>query len=584
MTNASPTPFSLTVLQTKGAIRIERKCGATLTIGSASTCDVVLADPDVAAHHATIKWNDGRYVLVREENPLLVNGLRTRVHSLAPHDLIVIGKNALAFQAETTNPSPRLTEPLDRLRTFMLAILGGDTAEALSKRLLEDALALTSAQRGTLVGFEQDGQPYCLFSCAVDVADDEALYSRTLIERCRTTLQAVVVYPHEAHSTAGAPSLAGIGARAAIPITDGTRLWGVLYLAAKTERALDSGAIELMSLYATQAVSFLRAEKRAEGLEAKLCDLGQSEDDTSSLIGASPPILALRKSVRRLAPSDVSILIRGETGTGKELVARELHRQSPRSEGPFVAVNCGAIASELFASELFGHVKGAFTQAARNRQGYIMAADGGTLFFDEIGDMPIPQQVALLRVLQERIVVPVGAETGAPVNVRILAASNLDFEEGVRTGRFRQDLYFRLAGVTLELPPLRSRGGDVLLLAHRFLDAATRAEKKVGLSFSEGALSAMTRAAWAGNVRQLEAVVHRAVLLAEDKVITQVDLGLDDGHAPDGPVVQPLIVARDVYLKRYVQDAVARFDGNRTAAADALLVSVRTVFKYLEEV
>ncbi len=570
----------------QGALRTERKCGSAITIGSATTCDVVLVDADVAAHHATIKWSDGSYVLVRQENPLLVNGLRTRVHALLPHDLIVIGKNALAFQTEESRAPQALTDPLTRLRAFMLAILSGDSAEALSKRLLDDALALTSAQRGTLVGFEHDGQPYCLFSCAVGLANDEALFSRTLIERCRTTLAPVVLHPHDAQSLAKAPSLAGTAARAiaALPITDGSRLWGVLYLAAKHEDALDNAALELMSLYATQAVSFLRAEKRAKVLEEKLCELGQSEDETSSLIGASASMLELRKSVRKVAASDISVLIRGETGTGKELLARELHRQSPRSSRPFVAVNCGAIAKELFASELFGHVKGAFTQADRNRQGYIKAADGGTLFLDEVGDMPLPQQVALLRVLQERVVVPVGAEVGSSVNVRILAASNLDFDEGVRTGRFRQDLYFRLAGVTLDLPPLRNRGGDILLLAHRFLDTASRTEKKSGLSFSEPALHAMACATWPGNVRELEASVRRAVLLAESKVIAPADLGLTGDRVQSEPVVKPLVVARDAFLKRYVQEAVAQFDGNRTAAAEALLVSVRTVFKYLEEV
>ncbi|MES2260735.1 MAG: sigma 54-interacting transcriptional regulator [Pseudomonadota bacterium] len=241
---------------------------------------------------------------------------------------------------------------------------------------------------------------------------------------------------------------------------------------------------------------------------------GGDERWRAEIISRSQIMAELLAEARLVAASDASVLIRGDSGTGKELLARAIHRASRRAQAPFVAVNCGAIPEPLLESELFGHVKGAYTGAAGNREGLLQAADGGTLFLDEIGDMPLLLQVKLLRVLQERVVRQLGSDQGRPVDVRILSATHRDLDAAMLEGQFREDLYYRLNVITLTLPPLSERREDVALLATRFLQAlAAKYGKQVG-GFAPGALEALTRAAWPGNVRQLYNVVEHVCALA----------------------------------------------------------------------
>jgi DNA-binding NtrC family response regulator len=381
---------------------------------------------------------------------------------------------------------------------------------------------------------------------------------------------------------AHAPSLQRGPTRAVLcaPIRSAGVLIGALYASGPT---FDAQALELLSLYAGQAVSLLAAAERDRALVARLAEAKGEAPSTTSLIGSSPAMRALDATLRKIATRDIPVLVGGETGTGKELVARELHRRSPRAKGPFVPVHCGAIPAELVGSELFGHVRGAFTSAQNDRLGFIRAAEGGTLFLDEIGEMPLAQQVALLRVLQDRKVVPVGGERAFPVDFRLVAATNRDLEREVAAGRFRQDLYFRVAGVTVVLPPLRDREGDAALLASHFLAAHRAALGRPDVRLSAAALTAIRLARWEGNVRELEAAVRKAIVLCDDETITPADLGL--AAPPSSPdAILPLSLVRDEYSKKYVREVVERLGGNRTAAAEALMVSVRTVFKYLEEV
>jgi len=234
----------------------------------------------------------------------------------------------------------------------------------------------------------------------------------------------------------------------------------------------------------------------------------------SELISRSAQMAELLAEARLVAASDASILIRGASGTGKELLARAVHRASHRAKGPFIAVNCGAIPEQLLESELFGHVKGAFTGAIGNRDGLFQAADGGTLFLDEIGDMPLPLQVKLLRVLQERAVRQVGANTTRPVDVRILSATHRDLDLAMQEGHFREDLYYRLNVVALSLPPLSERRDDIALLANHFLHKLADKYAKPLNGFAPDALAAMVTAPWPGNVRQLFNVVEQVCALA----------------------------------------------------------------------
>ncbi|MEY2745346.1 MAG: sigma54-dependent response regulator, CbrB [Planctomycetota bacterium] len=242
------------------------------------------------------------------------------------------------------------------------------------------------------------------------------------------------------------------------------------------------------------------------------------------MVGDSAPMRALHELVAKVGPSDVSALVMGETGTGKELVARALHDQSRRAKKPFLAENCAAVPENLLESELFGHVRGSFTGAVADRQGHFVAANGGTVFLDEIGDMPLSMQAKLLRVLQEGEVRPVGSNKVQKVDVRVVAATNKDLPAMCRAGTFREDLYFRLNVVTLRLPPLRERKGDVAHLARFFL-ARCNAESGRATRLSDAALAALEAWRWPGNVRELENVIRRASVFAGEEILP-ADLGL----------------------------------------------------------
>ncbi|OAI86426.1 MULTISPECIES: sigma-54 interaction domain-containing protein [Pseudomonas] len=239
-----------------------------------------------------------------------------------------------------------------------------------------------------------------------------------------------------------------------------------------------------------------------------------------------PRSQALLAHLQQVAPSEASVLIIGATGTGKELVARHIHNLSGRRNGPFVAVNCGAFAESLVEAELFGHEKGAFTGALAAKAGWFEEADGGTLFLDEIGDLPIPIQVKLLRVLQEREVVRLGSRKSIPINVRVLAATNVQLEKAINAGHFREDLYYRLNVVSLQLHPLRERPGDILPLARHFIAEYSRRLGYAEVSLSEEARQRLASYDWPGNIRELENVIHHTLLLCRDQVIRAEDLHL----------------------------------------------------------
>jgi transcriptional regulator with PAS, ATPase and Fis domain len=247
------------------------------------------------------------------------------------------------------------------------------------------------------------------------------------------------------------------------------------------------------------------------------------DEEWQGLVGVCPAMLAVRKLIARFAPTSASVLITGESGTGKEKVALALHALSRRKDQPLVAENCAAIPDTLLESVLFGHVKGAFTGAVRDHPGHFAAADGGTLFLDEIGDMKLPMQVKLLRALQEGEVRPVGGSKAKKVDVRVIAATNHDLENAVKQGRFREDLYFRLNVLRLPLPPLRERGDDVVVLARRFLAAAS-ARSGRPLRLSAAAEAAIRGARWPGNVRQLQNEMQRLSALCEGSEVGVADL------------------------------------------------------------
>jgi len=288
------------------------------------------------------------------------------------------------------------------------------------------------------------------------------------------------------------------------------------------------------------------------------------------LIGDSEPIRKVYALIQRVAPTDATVLTVGENGTGKELVAHAIHEASARKGGPFVPINCGAIPENLLESELFGHERGAFTDAHRTREGRVELAAGGTLFLDEIGDLPAPLQVKLLRFLQDRTVERIGGREATKVDARVVAATNRDLKAAMAAGRFREDLYYRLSVVTITVPPLRERGEDIRLLADYFFDFYTRHHQRRLKGFTQSALRSIQNHAWPGNVRELENRVQRAVILAQDAYLRPEDLELESDDAPSPRTLQSV---RDDVERRAIEEAMSRNAGNVSRAARDLGVS-----------
>jgi len=297
----------------------------------------------------------------------------------------------------------------------------------------------------------------------------------------------------------------------------------------------------------------------------------QSSRATDGLVFGSEKMFQIAQVLDRVGPMDVSVLLIGETGTGKEVLARALHRLSPRGSQAFIAINCASIPENLLESELFGHEKGAFTGAVKRTHGKFEMADNGTLFLDEIGDMPLPLQAKLLRFLQERRLERVGGRESITVNVRLVTATNQKLEKLIAEGRFREDLYYRINDVRLDLPALRDRDGDPVLLAQYFLNGFNKTYSKHITGFTEDALAALSSHAWPGNVRELENKVKRAVIMAENKRITAQDLDLGDIKLGDRDLNLRKEVAR--VEKRLAAEALALSDGNISKAAKLLGVS-----------
>jgi transcriptional regulator with PAS, ATPase and Fis domain len=298
------------------------------------------------------------------------------------------------------------------------------------------------------------------------------------------------------------------------------------------------------------------------------------------IVGTSPPMQEVFRKVEKIAQTDISVLVTGETGTGKELIAREIHNRSPRAKGPFVTINCGAIPENLLESELFGHVKGAFTGAVANKQGKFQQASGGTLFLDEIGEMPLNLQVKLLRAIQEKVVIKVGDTRPEPVDIRILAATNRDLEEEIKGERFREDLFYRLNVVNIHLPPLRDRGEDVLVIARYLLSRYAKEYDSKVKGFSPNASVAIRKHNWPGNIREMENRIKKAIVLADTTMIGPDDLGLTADVLPE---ILPLSVAKERYQRNYINEVLALNNGNRTKTARDLGVDPRTIFRHLEK-
>jgi len=313
--------------------------------------------------------------------------------------------------------------------------------------------------------------------------------------------------------------------------------------------------------------ALLKRRLRLENLQLR--EILKKKQEVPFIVGKSKAMTKVQQTVLQIAPSDINVLITGESGTGKELIARAIHNLSPRSENRFVAFNCGSFTEELMANELFGHEKDAFTGATKAKAGLIKVADRGTVFLDEIGDMPLSMQVKLLRVIQEREVLPVGGENPVPVDIRFIAATHRDLKEDVEKGHFRQDLYYRLNVITIHAPPLTDRDGDIPLLAHHFLEKKSQAMGKKIHNIDRECMDLLCQYSWPGNVRELENVIERAVALENGTCISPDDLP-ENFHTLSIEIYRRRsseIPTLEEQEKKYIQWVLEKCEGNKTKAA-----------------
>ena len=554
------------------------------SIGSDPAADVRLVT--APAHWAVV--HRGEHAI---EVHLAASGQRRR---LEPGERLDDGE--LALQLESHAAQRERERAIEELVSALAAVESADRAVEL---LLAGLIGASGADLGALILSDRDA--YTVAAArdrdGAALASPEELLSDTIVRDVLGTGERVQLDDVAAHSRyAAVPSVTALhlGSALCLPMRLDGKTLGAVFLARRDRAALDERTLAELRILAAVAVPFLAQLRRAPAH-----DLGE-------LVGESAAVQQLRALIRRVGPSDLSALLHGPSGSGKELVARAIHAASPRASRPMIAINCASVAPTLLDAELFGYRKGAFTGAVTDRVGLIEAAHGSTLFLDEIGDMPLAMQAALLRVLEQREVKRLGDNLPRLVDFRLICATHKDLEAEVAAGHFRADLLFRLREVTIAVPPLAARGDDVVLLAHAFL---RQVEGQLGLAMhalTDDAQAALRAHAWPGNVRELKATMRRAAILADSKLIKAADLGLgagprasDLGPRPDrtsagteGPLrdwihgllageIQPLATVRDELVKRYVELAIERSGGDREAAAKALEIGVRTLYRYL---
>ncbi|MDJ0750628.1 MAG: PEP-CTERM-box response regulator transcription factor [Woeseiaceae bacterium] len=332
---------------------------------------------------------------------------------------------------------------------------------------------------------------------------------------------------------------------------------------------------DILRLIVNRAFAIYELEAENRRLQNKV-----NESPLDGIVAASEAMLAVCRMIEKVAPTDVTTLLLGESGTGKELLARAVHRLSPRAENSFVAINCAAIPENLLESELFGHEKGAFTGAHKQTVGKVDVANGGTLFLDEIGDMPMALQAKLLRFLQERVIERVGGRKEIPVDVRVVCATNQNLEDLIREGHFREDLFYRLSEITINIPPYRDREEGRLILARTLLHKYAKLQKRAINGFSDDAVAAIEAYSWPGNVRELENKIKGAVIMADGKFVTATDLGLTAGDEVESLNLREV---RQRAESKAIRVALTRCYGNISKASEMLGITRPTLYDLLNK-
>jgi transcriptional regulator with GAF, ATPase, and Fis domain len=566
-----------------------------VSVGRAGGNDVSVDDESLADYHAQLMF-DGREFNFSEVDmraEMLLNGKKKRRGKLVHGDRLTLGNVDLVFSlydeaiAAAQSDSSTELSGLRKLYDFSQRLMDLRSVPELLSALMDAVIEVTNADKGFLILTEADGPRVAVarnlkhenLSDAVRQLSDSII--KRVIESKKPLIVSDALHDEQWSASESVMNLKLCSVMCA-PLMAQGELLGILYVGNdNVVNLFEERSLDVLTIFAGQASLILQNALLLDSLQADFATLKQKLEMSrfGDIIGSCPTMLEVYRTVEKVATTDISVLITGETGTGKELIARALHDRSGRAQKPFIVVNCGAIPETLIESELFGHVRGAFTGAVATRLGKFQLADTGTLFLDEVGELPLSLQVKLLRALQEKVVLKVGDTKPERVDIRVVAATNRDLEAEMRNGNFREDLFYRLNVINIHLPPLRARGDDILVLAKYLLQkyAAELGGKVKG--FTPNALIAVRKYDWPGNVRQLENRIKKAIVMCDKTLIGVEDLDmLPEAVAP----IKTLTQAREDFQRRYIIEVLERNNGNRTKTARDLGVDPRTIFRYLE--
>jgi len=575
-----------------------------VTIGSAPDNDVVIDFGNLLPHHCRLIYDGKQFSVIAVDKgaQISLRGKKKSKFYLKDSDEVFFGEVKIVFrifdpalvvkgQTEEDRYARSTISGMDGFRElydFSKKLMEKNNIDEIFDSFVDMIVEVTGADKGFLIMLEGDG-------FAVKAArnvnrktiQDPAMHlSDSVIRKVIETREPIIVadaLSDENFKTSESVLSLNLVSLMVAPLLDEGRLIGILYVGNDSIRSrFDQRSKELFTIFAAQASLIINKALTIEKFRANYEELKKSIEKQrfGEIVGSCSSMQEIFKVVAKVATVDVPVLIVGETGTGKELIAREIHIRSHRRSGPFVAINCGAIPENLMESEMFGYVKGAFTGAYCTRDGKFHAANNGTIFLDEIGELPQGLQVKLVRVLQDKEVLRVGATKPEKIDCRILAATNKNLEKEMAEGRFREDLYYRLNVVKISLPPLRERGDDLVLLARYFLAKYAAEMGRTGLEFSQDAIQAIKKHPWPGNVRELQNRIKKGVLMCDSHLLGPADLEFEEETLGK---VMTLVEAKEEFQKRYILEALKRNRGNRTKTAEELGVDPRTIFRYLEK-
>ena len=584
--------------------------GAPTRIGRGLDCDVVLSDPLASRVHATVNYQDDGWFVVDagSRNGTFVNGQKIDEAQLVEGSVLKVGTTEFVFRQTPSRPADtsrvdmtqtivrdrvvergdtgphHLPNPLDSgqvhdlftLHQLSIRLLGCTDPDEVIRVSLELLHERTNA---SVVGFlwvSDDGQLKPKLVIPEDRAESVRL-SDSLTDM--VIRQAKAIWVDDQKPAGGTESLAHFADALCVPLLHEGKALGAIHLYLESGRFSQADFDIAIPVANTLTVALVRARSEAM-LREDNRQLTAKAAIFDGLIGESKPMLDLKGKISRVARATGCVLVRGESGVGKELVARAVHKASARADRPMLSVNCAAIPRDLMESQLFGHKKGSFTGAEADHIGWFAQAHTGTLFLDEIGELTLEGQAKLLRILEGHPFLPVGGTKEVHADVRVIAATNRDLSEFVREGRFREDLFYRLSVFELYIPPLRDRGTDIELLVQHFLEHFKRQHGRPQMTLSPDARTKLLSYQWPGNVRQLRNVIDSALVMSEGNILLADDLGLRDASAPAGQLETLRI---DFWERKLIVEALSRTGGKVPEAAQLLGLGRATLYRKIDE-